>query len=357
MTGKAVAIQGGLAAAGLLLTALTWQREPERAPGEVSVVDATKNELRAVHYEDDKVAYDLTRSKEGGEDAVWIHFVDKFVMPKTEPKPDPKAPASDKKPAEPPAPATPPRDLRGSDAAGKVLDQFAPLRSPRAFGVLEAQKLKELGLESSVKKLDVTAKGDTRHFTIGQPQGTPGGEAFLRDSADGRVYVLPRGLLADLQAAQARLVDRRMHAFNPADFDRIKLTVNGKTKEFVQLLRERGPGAQLAPADKPDKPDQTLKNWHDTLWRTFPMEILGKGETPKNGTPKVVARIEYFDGKKSLGWMELGKLEAPSTGQSGGGTATTEIMARSEHTPSWVSLHTNSQILSDTEKMAGASGN
>ncbi|HVR60394.1 MAG TPA: DUF4340 domain-containing protein [Polyangia bacterium] len=357
MTGKAVAIQGGLAAAGLLVAALTWQREPERAPGEVNVVDATKNELRAVHYEDDKVAYDLTRTKESGEDAVWIHFVDKFV-PKTEPKPDPKAAAAaDKKPPEPPAPMTPPRDLRGSEAAGKVLDQFAPLRSPRAFGVLDTQKLKELGLDGSAKKLDVTAKGDTRHFTIGQPMGTPGGEAFLRDSADGRVYVLPRGLLSDLQAAQARLVDRRMHTFNTPDFDRIKLTVNGKTKEFVQLGRERGPSAQLAPADKPDKPDQTLRNWHDTVWRTFPMEILGKGETPKNGTPKVVARIEYFDGKKSLGWMELGKLEPPASGQPDGGGATTEIMARSEHTPGWVSLHTNSQILSDTEKMAGASGN
>ena len=342
MTGKAVAIQGGLAAVGLLAAHLTWQREPERAPGEVNIIDATKNDLGAVHYEDDKVAYDMTRAREQGEEGIWIHFVDKAVPPKAEPKPDGKPP-------EPPASSTPPRDLRGSEAATKVLDQFSPLRSPRAFGVLDAQKIKELGLEGSTKKLDVTAKGDTRHFTIGQPQGTPGGESFIRDSASGRVYVMPRGLLSDLQAAQARLIDRRMHAFNPADFDRIKLTVGGKSKEFVQIGRERGNAAQLAPADKPDKPDQTLHNWHDTIWRTFPMEILGRGEMPKNGAPKVAARIEYFDGKKSLGWMELGKLESSTAGQSGGGA--TEIMARSEHTPSWVSLHTNSQILTDTEKM------
>ena len=226
MTGKAVALQGGLAALGLLTAHFTWQREPERAPGEVNVVDVTKNDLTAVHYEDDKVAYDLTRAKENGEDSVWIHFVDKFV-----PKADPKS----KEPAAT-TPPIPPRDLRGTEAALKALEQFAPLRSPRAFGVLDAQKIKELGLEGSIKKLDVTAKGDTRHFTIGQPQGTPGGESFIRDAGDGRVYVMPRGLLGDLQAAQGRLIDRRMHTFATADFDRVKLTAGGKSREFVQLV-------------------------------------------------------------------------------------------------------------------------
>jgi hypothetical protein len=346
MTPKAVALQGGLAALGLLTAHLTWQREPERAPGEVTIIDATKNDLRSIHYEDDKVAYDMSRSKEGGEDAVWIHFVDKFVA-----KVDPA-----KKDA-PPPPSTPPRDLRGTEAAGKALDQFAPLRSPRAFGVLDPQKLKELGLDGSVKKLDVTAKGDTRHFTIGQPAGSPGGESFLRDAADGRVYVIPRGLLSDLQAAQGRLIDRRMHTFITNDFDRLKVTAQGKTKEYVQIGRERGPGAsQFAPAATPDKPDQTVKNWHDVIWRTFPMEIFGKGEMPKEGTPKLVARVEYFDGKKSIGWMELGKLEGLAGGQSQSGAgASGEIVARSEHTPSWVSLHSNGSILSDTEKMATGS--
>jgi hypothetical protein len=341
MTGKGVALQGGLAVLGLLTAHFTWQREPERAPGDVNVIDATKNELGSIHYEDDKVSYELTRSREQGEDAVWIHFVDKFV-----PKADPKS-------KEPPPPPLPPRDLRGTDAALKVVDQFAPLRSPRAFGVLGEQKVKELGLDGSIKKLNVTAKGDTRHFTIGQPTGMPGGESFLRDTANGRVYVMPRGLLTDLQAAQGRLIDRRMHAFAPADFDRLTVTAGGKTRQLIQLGRERGSAAQFAPADKPDKPDQSLKSWHETIWRTFPMEILGKGEMPKEGTPKLVARVEYFDGKKSIGWMELGKLETAAAGQSGGGAS--EIMARSEHTPSWVSLHTNAQVLTDTEKVAAGS--
>ncbi len=181
MTGKAAALQGGLAALGLITAHLTWQREPERAPGEVTVIDAGKNDLGKVHFEDETTSIDLERKQEGGEPGVWLHLVDKPKAPPTPPK-DPKKPEAAKAEAAntseptptPPAatpPVTPPRDLRGSDVATKLLDQLAPLRSPRAFGILDAAKLKELGLEGSKRKLTITAKGDTREYTIGQPRG------------------------------------------------------------------------------------------------------------------------------------------------------------------------------------------
>ena len=59
MTGRAAAIQGGLAALGLLLAHFTWQREPEHAPGSVTVIDATKNDVARVHYADDKNTVDF----------------------------------------------------------------------------------------------------------------------------------------------------------------------------------------------------------------------------------------------------------------------------------------------------------
>ena len=49
MTGRGLAVQGGLALAGLAIAYGTWQREPERAAGEVIVVDASKSELSSVH--------------------------------------------------------------------------------------------------------------------------------------------------------------------------------------------------------------------------------------------------------------------------------------------------------------------
>ena len=59
-------------------------------------------------------------------------------------------------------------------------------------------------------------------------------------------------------------------------------------------LRENQVSAQLASPKTPDKPDQMAKNFHDLIWRSFPMEILGKGELPdarvmRPSTAKVLA--------------------------------------------------------------------
>ena len=88
MTGRALAVQGGLAVLGLLTVYATWQREPERAPGAVTVIDASKSDVTLVRYKDESTTVDLTPGKTGDEDGVWLHLVTK---PKPEAKPDPKA--------------------------------------------------------------------------------------------------------------------------------------------------------------------------------------------------------------------------------------------------------------------------
>lgn len=349
MTGRAAALQGGLAALGLLAAHFTWQREPERAPGDVTIIDVGKNDLATVRYEDDKIVADLQR-RGSGEDGVWLHLVEKPPA-KPEAKADPKAdPAAGKmSPPDPPPFDTPPRDVRGNEAASKALEQFAPFRSPRAFGVLDEAKLKELGLHGSIKKLAVTAKGVTREYVIGQPVGAAGGEAFIRDTKDGRVYLMPRGLATDLQAVMGRMVDRRFHTFTQPDFDRVAVTVNGKKKEFAHVGKEKGPQANFAPVDKLDKPDSAMKTWHDMIWRAFPMEVLGKGEVPKEGTPKVAVRIDYFDGKKNVGWTELGKVTV--AGANPGSSASGELLARTEHSAGWLRLHASASLITEAEKV------
>jgi hypothetical protein len=350
VTGKAAALQGGLAALGLITAHLTWQREPERAPGEVTVIDAGKNDLGKVHFEDDTTSVDFQRKSEGGENAVWVHLVEK---PKAPPPPkDPKkAEAISETPPTPPT--NPPRDVRGSDVATKVMDQFAPLRSPRAFGILDPAKLKELGFEGSKRKLTVTAKGDTREYTIGQPPGNGILEAFMRDERDGRVYLMPHGVLGDLMAS-SRLVDKKLHGFEPTEFDRLVITVGGKSRELVQSHRESIQTAQLASPKAPDKPDQMAKNWHEMLWRSFPAEVLGKGEVPKEGAPAPALRVDYFDGKKPLGWIEIAKGPAPALAESTTVPTPPALYARTERTAGWVKLRPNAQLTSDAEKVVAA---
>lgn len=344
MTGRAAAIQGGLAAFGLLLAHFTWQREPEHAPGSVTVIDATKNDIARVHYADDKNSVDFSRGHGGSDPPVWIHLIPE---PEKTPPPKPGAKSEPPKPKAPP----PPRDLAGGDPAVKVLDQFAPLVSPRAFGQLDAPKLKELGLESPTRHLDVTVKGDVRHYVIGQPEKAPGGESFLRDLGDGRVYLMPRGMLSDLQNPN-HLVDRRLHAFEQGDFDRMVLAAGGKSKEYLQLDREARAKAGFAPAKTPDKRDQMAKNWHDAVWRAFPSDVLGRGEDPPGGKPTVALRVDYYDGKNAVGFMELGR-EASASGVSEE-TPAGDVYARTEHSAGWMKLHNGAQLLADAQKLLAA---
>jgi hypothetical protein len=345
MTGRAAAIQGGLAVVGLLAAHLTWQREPEHAPGSVTVIDATKSDVTQVHFADDHNTVDFTRGHGDSDAPIWIHLVPNAEEAAKDAAKDANKSAKDAKPKTPPAP---PRDLRGGEPATKVLDQFAPLVSPRAFGVLDATKLKELGLEAPTRRLDVTVKGDVRHYVIGQPEKAPGGESFLRDTRDGRVYLMPRGMLADLQNPN-HLVDRRLHGFEQGDFDRMVLSAGGKSKEYVQLDRQAHAKAAFAPAKSPDKHDQMAKNWHDAVWRAFPSEILGRGEDPTGGKPSVVLRVDYYDGKSSLGYMELGRPESASGLSEEAPSA--DVYARTEHSAGWMKLHNGAQLLTDAQKL------
>ena len=346
MTGRAAATQGGLAAVGLLAALFTSQRQPEHAPGSVTVIDATKMDVTHVHYTDDHNAVDFERGHGDKDVPVWIHLVPTAETPKPDAKTKPETKTKE------PAPPAPPRDLVGSEQATKVLDQFAPLVSPRAFGQLDPAKLKELGLEATNRKLDVTVKGEVHHFVIGQPEKATGGESFLRDTGDGHVYLMPRGMLSDLQNPN-HLVDRRLHGFEQGDFDRMVLAAGGKSKEYVQLEREARAKAAFAPAKTPDKRDQMAKNWHDAVWRAFPSDILGRGEEPTAGKPTVVLRVEYFDGKSSVGYMELARAESSGVSEDAASEAPSaaDVYARTEHTAGWLKLHNGGQLIADAQKL------
>jgi Domain of unknown function (DUF4340) len=372
VTGRALAVQGGLAIVGLTIAYATWQREPERPADDVVVVDTTRGDLGNVHFEDESNSVDLRRGNEGGEPTVWLRIQDK---PKpTAPSPTPASTATKPDagtsstataavtppPPPPTPPPKPPRELRGDEPAEKLLGQFAPFRSPRAFGVLDAKKLKELGLDGAKKKLAITARGETREFVIGQPaQG--GGESYLRDVKDGRTYLMPRQLLADLQGAAFRLVDRKLHSFKLAEVGHLQVASSGKTRDFVIKNPQDANAYKLAPAGTPDKPDELARNWHEKIWRLYPTEVLGRGEAPAAGVPKVSVRVDYLDGSKRVGWIEIGKLDVPISAvpqpsphgaPAAGGP---EIYGRTEHTAGWVRLRNDTSLLTDADKVAAGS--
>lgn len=324
-------IQGGLAAAGLVFAYATWQREPERTPGEVVVLDVGRNDVEKVRYEEGPKWVELERRREGGEPTVWLRL---------------SANAATKAPA---------RELRGNQAAEKLFETFAPFRAARSLGALDAKKQKELGIEGSKKQLEVTARGEKHKFILGVP---PAGvsDPYLKNERDGRVYVLGRALQGELDSAQVRLVDRTLHGFKQGEFDQLTVVVGGKRRELVQRHADNPQTATLAPAKNPDKADSMAKNWHDKVWRLFAVDVLGKGEAPPQGAPTVALRIDYRLRKKPVGWIEIGRSSPPKPQSS---TPTPppapEFYAKSEHSAGWVKLPTTTEdVLKEAEKVAAA---
>jgi Domain of unknown function (DUF4340) len=336
MRAKGAALQGGLAAIGLLAAYATWQREPERAPGEVVVVDAGKADLTMVRYDEDKRFTEITQSREGGDAVAWL-----------------KVSANEQA-------KTPERVLRGNDGAIKLWDKLTPLRATRALGKLGADKLKEFGLDAPKKKITLTGRFGSRVLDVGtSPFGVS--DPYVKDAASGEVYVLGGGVVSDLESAGVRLVDRTMHGFKPSEYDGLMVSAGGKKRELVQTGGAAPATAKLASKKTPTKPDEMAKNWHDKVWRMFPIDLLGKDEQPKNGVPLEALRIDYTSKGAPKGWIVIGRVAVATppppanASQPPPPAATSEYFARTERTAGWVRVPPNTEeLLKEAEKIAAA---
>jgi hypothetical protein len=121
-------------------------------------------------------------------------------------------------------------------------------------------------------------------------------------------------------------VDRRLHTFTGQDFDGLRITRGGRTRTF-QVSRGE-PGSPVRLLDDAGKADDFARNWHDRLFRLATAELLGRGEPPAGGEPKVGLRVDYLRGK-----TELGHVEVAFTQDAG--------WARTEYTAGWARLTGN----------------
>ncbi len=334
-----LALQGALAAAALLAAFVVWQREPSAGPGEVTVVDAPVRALDSIRYEDDSRFVDVFRDA-SARDRLWVRLGHKATKIGSAGAQD--TDAGTVATTEP----LPPRELRGNDVADKVFSRFAPLRAMRALGELDAKKLEEVGLSTTQRKLTVTVGGKTRVFTLASPAGG-WGTPYLRSEEDGRVYLLGPALLPDLENANSRLVDRRLHTFDLGDFDAVVVSAGGSSRAFSATGKAPGP-VSLAPEEAPERPDEFARNWHDRVWRMMPIDFLGRAELPASGEPREVFRVEYRRAGAPVGQVTVAK------GEEG-------FFVRTEHTTGWAKLHAGVDALAEeaarvTSPMSAASG-
>jgi hypothetical protein len=340
-------LQAALAAGALTWAFVTWQRPKEtRAENAVALINATKSSLEQVHYEDGTRFLEVKRVVDP-EPTLWV--TQGYLPGKTpviadagyatyalDAGVDGGAPLQvSVKPAEPP----PTRELRGSERADALYGKFTPLDVTRALGVLPPEKLAELGLIDSPRRLTVTVAGTTRAFTVSKPlPGVIG--SYLLDEQTKDVSLLQGTLLTELDPGSQVLVDRRLHTFRAAEVDRFVVTVKGASAEFLQTPGETPEKSRVARAATPDKAEELVKNWADKVFsRIVVTDVLGKGELPKTGEPTVGLKIEYTFKGRPRGWLEVARDSAGTT------------WARSENTASWVAVHQGAEeLLLEAEK-------
>lgn len=336
MKSRSVAIYGALALLGLLAAWRTWQSPEDTAKADQAVIlDATRQTLERVRYDDGTRFIDVTR-RTAGEPRLWVTL---GYLPGKFPAPDagvadgglgvdggvPAVAAT-----EPPPTRTTPTNERGET----LWARFTPFVGTRALGVLPQAKLEELGLVDTGRTLEVTVAGAPHRFMVAKAStGTIG--SYLMDERTKGVFLIPSTVVNELDPASTMLVDRRLHRFTQKEFDAFTVTLGGLSADFVVN------DATVARKDSPETPDELAKNWSDkVLNRLVVTDVLGEGELPKAGAPVQALRIEYRKGAQVKGWLEM------ATAPDGA------MVARSENTGGWVTLHQNSdQLLLEAQKL------
>jgi len=339
---RSAAIQGGLAAVGLIAAYVTWQRPKESLKSDsIVIVDASKNSLERVRYEDGTRSVELTKK-----DRMLVSLA---FLPGKRPVVDAGISLVELdggvdggtmsvvvKPPEP----SPDRTVFANDRADTVWAKLSPFEGTRALGKLPKEKLDEFGITGSERKLEMQVAGLSHRFTISRPVAGLIGN-YAQDEKSGEVFVISSALFNDLDPNSQLLVDRRLHLFKQGEYDAFTLSApDGRKAAFVQSGGDIPQTAKIARAATPEKPEELAKNWHDKIWnRLIVTEVLSQGEVPKAGEPKPALRIDYSLKGKEKGFIELGLDPTKGT------------WARSENTPGWVSIHQGSEeIILEGEK-------
>ncbi len=352
MKARSAAVQGAIAAGALALAAATWLRGPEAATsGAVVIADVPQGSVQRLLWDDGSHRVEVER-EHPGQPAVWVRIsrspsllapdagLDAGARPTPLDAGPPQSRSVDAGPhpdagirgdggpsAAELAPPVPDRELRGNEAAEKLLEQFSPFTATRSLGVPDAAKDRELGLQSGVRRLEVWSPARHLAFEVSTPVGT--GASYVR-TEDGRVFVLGGTLVQELTAASARLVDRRVHAFHPEEADRLVVHLGAQSRTLVQ--KRVGTTTKIFADAHTDTPDGYAQSWVDRLNKMVPSDVLGRGEIPPEGEPHVELRVDFFRGNQSLGFVELARA------QNG-------WFARSEHSVGWMRVVGRAEVL------------
>lgn len=176
-------------------------------------------------------------------------------------------------------------------------------RTLRELGAVDDAARNDYGLAGATARVTVDFGAAAREIVVGgEVYGS--GDRYVLDPATGLAYVLSEDLIDPLENAAARLLERRLHAFDRDEIVRVIVRAgDGRERTWQRSAgSDFGDETWTAP-DSPDRPDQTFANFMERLRRLW-VDEYRPGEDVA-GLERVV-RVEYFGEKdEPIGFFEL----------------------------------------------------
>jgi hypothetical protein len=310
---RGVAFHGAVLGVASALALYVWTRDEKAkttSDEQVEVWGGRVDDLTSVSYEADKLRVQLEPRKDSH--GRWYAVtLDKTVdaPPVSSATPDGghpgpvsmPPPAADAGPAKGQSKRESQRFVAAKEGE-KLAESVAPLMGLRALGKVDAARAEEFGFDKPEGTLRVAFGGRQHTLVIGGT--TPGGGDRYAKDGNNNAFAIPGDVARNLQFAESRLIERELHGFKPEDVKRVKVTKGTVAREFVRVEEKQDGWADVA---TPDKLNETAGNWMAKVGRLRVqqyVESVGVEILPEYQ----IARIEYFDGKKSLGFLDIVKI-------------------------------------------------
>jgi hypothetical protein len=242
---------------------------------------------------------------------------------------------SDKAPASAPTEPSVITELKNfvaNQTAQELFDKLKQLPAARVLGKLGQEKLDEFGLSESDTSFTIVSGSTTRRFRVGDR--TYGNlDYYLQDTADERVFVVRQDLVDQVKNARSRLYTANLHDFTLADVEHVVISQGEQSLTLWQHDREKSGAAYWTSEKNPESKqgDDSYRNWIGKVDALRVKEYSLPSDKPADLNP--IARVDYFDGAKKLGFVTLFETgSAPILGKPTPNEGGKTYYAESEHT-------------------------
>ena len=301
-------VHGLLLVAALVLAWFSWTAgEQEPASSEVPVWDLGAGEIVEVvyHDEDREVALEKKSGESGEAAALWAKTLRKRKKQAVPEKPEPAE-------AEPEKPEPEVKEFRVNDKGTKAVERLRKPMAKRALGKLDPDREDELGLRDPEGTLTVRAGSKTHSLQVGAT-AFGGGLRYVRDAETGVAFVVEAALVDDFRWADARLVERELHAFAKDELTGFSIERGESRKGWTKKAAAEGAGpiwieAGAVSADA----DESAATWLSKLFRLRAHRYVRDSEDVEDvvaarSEEARVLRVALSAGEKK-GYLDLRKV-------------------------------------------------